>query len=129
MPTRKPGTPYDLVVYIGLSREISHIITEDGTESGTPVPLAGASGKALIKAERDDLDAAAIAEWTVDLTVDPPNGVVEMSMDPVETLKLAPASGSYAKYHYDLHVKLADTFEFIALWGTVEALWPASRVV
>lgn len=127
MAARKPGTPYDVAVWVGLSREISHVITEDGTEGGTPVNLGGASGKAYIKAELDDLDAAAIAEWTVDLTADPGNGVAEMTLDPAESLKLAPASGNNAKYHYDLHIKLADNFEFIGMWGSVEATWPASR--
>lgn len=123
MPARMPGTPFDLGVWIGLPREFAGIITEDGKPDGTPVNVTGAVGQAFCKNNRDDADAAKIAEFdTIDFTSDPLAGLVEMVMSEAESLLLTPGL-----YHFSLTVKLADAFEFVATWGMVEAKWPPTR--
>lgn len=127
MRPRKPGAPHNIALWVGLPWEVAHFITEDGTEDGTPVNLGGAVGKALIKANRIDADAAAIAEWTVDLTADPGAGESHIALTNAESLKLGTTDDNTARYHYDLHIELADGFEFIGLWGYIDATWPTTR--
>lgn len=127
MLPRKPGTPFNIVVWVGVGREVVHVLTEDGEPDGTPVNLVLASGKALIKTSRLDLDAAVVAEWVVDLTDDPGNGVVKMTLTPAESAKLAIAGAVKSRFEYDLHIVLADTFQFVGMWGYVEAEWPSTR--
>ncbi|GAH85426.1 unnamed protein product, partial [marine sediment metagenome] len=45
MRPRKPGTPHNIALWVGLPWEVAHIITEDGKEGGPPVNLGGAVGK------------------------------------------------------------------------------------
>jgi len=127
MIQNRTGTKSDQVVVIGADLWLSITVID---QEGDVVDLTGASYKALVKSSEDDVDASAVAEFTISSSA-PTTGNIDMILSDTETVKLQDEHN----YVYDLHIKLPSNhatypnFDEFPIWGTLRAIMGSSRSV
>lgn len=105
----------DIVIEQGATFQL-RVIVKDA--DGAVVDVTGWTGRGSLKLNAQA--TTSIADFVVDTTEDPPNGVVMVSMEATETDTI-PTSGSkytsYSKYQYDVELETPDGVVYRILNG------------
>lgn len=97
------------------------VVTATITQLGSVVNLTGATMKALLKASKDDADAAAVATITI-TGIDLAAGQIQLSLTEAQTLAL-----TAGKYYWDIAIKTAGGQTSVPLGGTLTVYTPVTR--